>query len=198
MTVEPPSFRSGPQRAGRPGSLEVFVADEQSEVDIPVDHYGALSRYVLETEGVTGDVEFALLFVDEPVMADLNQTHMGKSGPTDVLAFPIDDDLGQVGRSPDGGSRRPATRDPVAMPGPRLLGDVVVCPTVASSNAAGNKGSYPHHDGSTRAEIDLLVVHGILHVLGHDHAESGEEAIMKAAERRLLDGFAQRSGGDSR
>lgn len=191
MTIEPPSFRQGPRRAGRPGSLEVFVADEQSEVDIATERYSALSRHALQAEGVSGDVEFALLFVDETVMTDLNRSHMGKDGPTDVLAFPIDDELAQVGRSPDGGSRRPGSRDPMMMPGPILLGDVVVCPKVAAANAPANLGSYPGHDGSMRAEIDLLVVHGILHVLGHDHAEPDEEATMKEAERRLLASFAE-------
>ena len=199
MTAEPPSIRSTPRRVGRAGSVEVFVADEQAEVDVPTDRYAGLSRHVLDTEGVRGDVEFALLFVDATVMADLNSAHMGKQGPTDVLAFPIDEELGRVGRSPDGGSRRPAVRDPIVTPGPILLGDVVVCPSVAAANAAGNVNSYPGHDGSIRAEIDLLVVHGILHVLGHDHAEPDEEALMKEAERRHLASFAAVTGswGDS-
>ncbi len=195
MTIEPPSFRSAPRRVGRAGSVEVFVADEQTDVDVSAERYVSLSRHVLDAEGVSGDVEFALLFVDEGVMADLNRMHMAEDGPTDVLAFPIDDELGRVGRSPDGGSRRPVNRDPMLMPGPILLGDVVVCPKVAEVNARTNAGSYPGHEGTTQDEVDLLVVHGILHVLGHDHAKAEEEAVMKDAERRLLASFAKESGG---
>lgn len=176
----------------------MFVADEQTDHEIASDRYAALSRQVLVDEGVRGDVEFALLFIDEQVMSDLNASHMGGDGPTDVLAFPIDDEMGPGGRSPDGGSRRPAQREPLGQPGPRLLGDVVVCPNVAARQAAENAGSYPGHDGTLSDEIDLLVVHGILHVLGHDHAEPDETAVMQAAERRHLAAFAERpSAGDA-
>jgi probable rRNA maturation factor len=194
MTPEPPSIRSGPQRAGRPGTLEVFVADEQSDIDIPIDRYAALARYVLETEGVRGDIEFALMFIGQQAMTDLNRTYMHGDGPTDVLAFPIDDDMGATGRAPDAGSRRPAQRDPLHSAGPRLLGDVVVCPTTALAQAAENAGSYPGHEGTLLDEIDLLVVHGILHVLGHDHAEPDETEVMQAAERRHLAAFAELVG----
>jgi probable rRNA maturation factor len=193
MTAEPPSFRSAPQRVGHAGTVEVFVADEQSDVAVAVDRYAKMASFALDQEGVRGDVEFALLFVTEAVMAELNQIHMGHDGPTDVLAFPIDDEMFQVGRSPDGGSRRPPTRDPLHLPGPRLLGDVVVCPAVAATNSTENAGSYPGHDGSAQAEIDLLVIHGILHVLGHDHAEDDEKAVMQKAERRLLVDFASQA-----
>ena len=189
MSPEPPSHRRGPKRVGNTGTLEVFVADEQTDHDISSERYASLSRMVLVDEGIRGDVEFALLFVDRDVMTDLNRTHMGGSGPTDVLAFPIDDDMGPGGRAPDGGSRRPAVRDAIEDPGPRLLGDVVVCPAVAAAQAGENIGSYPGHQGRLTDEIDLLVVHGILHVLGHDHAEEDEKAVMQAAERKHLAAF---------
>ncbi|MCB1039254.1 MAG: rRNA maturation RNase YbeY, partial [Acidimicrobiales bacterium] len=109
-----------------------------------------------------------------------NQRFMGHDGPTDVLAFPIDDDDVLIGRSPDGSSSGPdrGPSDDV----PLLLGDVVVCPAVAARNA-------PSHAGTYDDELALLVVHGILHVLGHDHAEPDETAVMQAKERDLLSRF---------
>jgi len=190
MSSEPPPLTAGPRLAGHDGDLEIFVADEQDAVDVDTSRYSEMARFVLEREGVRGDVEFALVFVDESSMANLNEAHMGSEGPTDVLAFPIDDELFQTGRSPDGASRRPAQRDPDGQRGPLLLGDVVVCPAVAASQAGENASSYPGHDGSLQAEIDLLVVHGILHVLGHDHAAADEMEVMQRAEREHLSAFS--------
>jgi probable rRNA maturation factor len=185
----PPDRRVPPRRVGEPGEVEVFVADEQTDVELDLGRYRSLCGLVLDAEGVRGEVEMALVFVDEPTITELNTHHMGASGPTDVLAFPIDDHHLRAGRSPDHASRRPARRDPLSLPGPLLLGDVAVCPAVAARNAPANRGSYPGHDGDTTAELDLLVVHGILHILGMDHAEDHERAAMQAAERRHLAAF---------
>jgi probable rRNA maturation factor len=113
-------------------------------------------------------------------MAELHARFMGAEGPTDVLAFPIDDDEVGVGRSPDASTTGP-DRDPVSDV-PLLLGDVVICPAVAARNA-------PTHAGTYDDEIALLVVHGILHVLGMDHATPEETDVMQARERELLDRF---------
>ena len=182
----PPDRRPPARRIGEDGDVEVFVADEQTEVEIDTARFTRLCHVVLSGEGVSGEAELALLFVDEASMTELNTTHMGGDGPTDVLAFPIDDHLARAGRSPDGASRRPPRRDPVAEPGPLLLGDIVVCPSVAAMNATENVDSYPGHLGATVDELDLLVVHGILHVLGMDHAEDDERAEMQSAERLYL------------
>jgi probable rRNA maturation factor len=168
------------RRRGDEGDIEVFVADEQSAQPVEVERWEALARNVLQSQGVTGDAELALLFVDEPTMAELNLRFMEVTGPTDVLAFPIDDDDVMIGRSPDGSSSGP-DRGPVDDI-PLLLGDVVICPAVAARNA-------PSHAGTYDDEIALLVVHGILHVLGHDHAEPEETTVMQARERELLDQF---------
>lgn len=161
--------------------LEVFVADEQSAAEVDVVRWEALARSVLLAEGAGGDAELSLLFVDEATITRLNESFMGAQGPTDVLAFPIDseEDLG-TGRSPDGGTSGP-DRDPSGDV-PLLLGDVVVCPTVAARNA-------PAHAGTYDDELALLIVHGILHVLGHDHATPEETEVMQARERELLDRF---------
>lgn len=161
------------------------MADEQADHEVDVVRWEALGRRVLETEGVSGDAELALMFVDEATMAELNATFMGRQDPTDVLAFPIDtdDDVG-VGRSPDGSTSGP-DRDPVTDL-PMLLGDVVICPAVAAGNASAHAATFDD-------EIALLVVHGILHVLGHDHATPEETKVMQARERELLDQFHRSS-----
>ena len=84
------------------------MADEQSDRELDLVRWEALARNVLGAEGVSGAAELALMFVDEPTMAELNGTFMGETGPTDVLSFPIDatDEIG-TGRSPDGSTTGP-------------------------------------------------------------------------------------------
>lgn len=156
----------------------MFVADEQDAVPVDVARWQTLARSVLATEGVRGHAEMSLLFIAPDDMAELNSQFMGKQGPTDVLAFPIDASEVEVASLPArsvGPDRAPA--DPGDMP--LLLGDVVVCPSVAAAQA-------PEHAGTLDDELALLVVHGILHVLGHDHAEPDETARMRARELELL------------
>ena len=156
------------------------MADEQDDHPVDVGRWEALARGVLGAEGVSGDAELAVLFIDEAAMAELNERFMDMTGPTDVLAFPIDDDDVLVGRSPDGSTTGP-DREP-STDVPLLLGDVVICPAVAARNA-------PNHAGTYDDELALLVVHGILHVLGMDHAEPAEAEAMQARERDLLARF---------
>ncbi|MBW8824864.1 MAG: rRNA maturation RNase YbeY [Acidobacteria bacterium] len=160
----------------------VFAADEQSAVAVDVAHLVRLAEGVLADEGVRGLCELALYFVDEPSIADLNEKFLGGEGPTDVLAFPIDDELTETGRSPDAGSAGPDRPPTEASEIPLLLGDVLVCPAVASRNAA-------EHGRTVEDELALLVVHGVLHVLGMDHATDEETAVMQARERELLERF---------
>jgi probable rRNA maturation factor len=172
-------------------SARVFGVDEQEEQPVDVARWVRLAEDVLAAEGVRRDSELSLLFVDETSMAELNERHMGKAGPTDVLAFPIDDDAVEPGRWPDNGTAGP-DRPPLELDElPSLLGDVVVCPSVAARQAATNAG--PLHDGTVEDELALLVVHGILHVLGMDHAEPEETAAMQAKERSLLERFHRRA-----
>lgn len=175
---EPP-----PRRAGPEGEVQVFGADEQDAEPVDVPRWVDLARDVLVAEGVRGEAELSLLFVDELSIAELNQRFMDADGPTDVLAFPIDEAV--PGRWPDAGSTGPDREEPDPGDLPLLLGDVVVCPAVAARQA-------PEHAGSYDDEIALLVVHGVLHVLGHDHAEPEETAVMQARERELLDRFHHR------
>jgi probable rRNA maturation factor len=159
----------------------VFGADEQSDHPVAVARWVTLAERVLAAEGVRGEAELSLLFVDESVMAALNRRFMDGVGPTDVLAFPIDDPI-DAGRWPDAGTTGPDRDGPDPGDLPLLLGDVVVCPAVAARQA-------PEHAVSVDDELALLVVHGILHVLGHDHADPAAEAAMRAKERDLLQRF---------
>jgi probable rRNA maturation factor len=154
---EPPS--PSPDANG----ITIVVSDEQDDVEIDADRWAALAEHVLRAEGREG--ELTLTFVDTAIMTELNVEHMGERYATDVLSFPLDADL-----------------TPAHVPsewGPLLLGDVVVCPAVAAANA-------PTHAGTLDDELALLVVHGILHVLGHDHSEPDETATMRGRELEHL------------
>ncbi len=164
----------------------VFGVDEQAAEDVDVVRWVTLAESVLDTRGVPARAELSLLFVDEAAMAELNARHMGSSGPTDVLAFPMEDEGLEQGRWPDNGTTGPDRPFPGPDDMPLLLGDVVICPAVAARQAPEHAGT-PHHRGTAADEIALLVVHGILHVLGMDHAEPEETAAMQSAERDLLD-----------
>lgn len=178
MNAGPPRLRRRP-RVGGEGSLEVFCADEQTDVVLDVERWQRLARHVLEAEGVRGACELSLFFVSSDDMTELNVQHMGATGPTDVLSFPIDGgevvelDAGAASRGPD----RP---EPSPSDLPLLLGDVVICPDVARRQA-------PDHAGNLDDELALLVVHGVLHVLGWDHATDDERAAMWGRQRALLE-----------
>lgn len=177
MTSLPSASRR--RRPPDDGDVEVFAADEQDALPVDVDRWARLADHVLRDRGIRGDAELSLLFISEDDMVSLNTRFMGGDGATDVLAFPIDDDLVETGRFPDAGTAGPDRSGPEPADAPLLLGDVVICPAVASANA-------PDHAGSYDDELALLVVHGVLHVLGFDHAEPGERETMQACERRLL------------
>lgn len=149
---------------GQSPTISVAVINETTD---PVDtvRWADLVRRVLEREGVEGPAESSVVFVDDTTMAELNAEHMGGHGPTDVLSFPIDDG------SDDEFADAPGSA--------RMVGDIVVCASVAAANAPG-------HAGTVDDEVALLLVHGALHLLGHDHADADERTAMWAAERRLI------------
>ena len=181
MTVRPPRPTTRRRGAGD-GVVTVFVADEQNQQPVDVARWSLLAEQVLAAEGVQGEAELSVLFVDRPTIATLNHDFMEADGPTDVLSFPIDGELAQSGRWPDEGGPGPdrAFGDPDDLP--LLLGDIVICPDVAAANA-------PDHAGSLDDELALLVVHGLLHLLGLDHGDPDELVAMQARERDLLDRF---------
>jgi probable rRNA maturation factor len=163
-------------------AIEVFAADEQGDHPVDTLRWVRLARSVLEAEGVRGDAELSMLFVDEKAMTDLNQRFTGKDGPTDVLAFPIDEEPSEGGRSPDSGGTGPGFLPAEPSDLPLLVGDVVICPAVAARNA-------PEHAGTYDDELALLIVHGILHLMGMDHVDDTEANAMEQRERELLDQF---------
>jgi len=159
---------------------EVFVSDEQAAVAVDVMRWSALAEGVLGAEGVRGAAELSVLFVAVDTITELNETFMDGHGPTDVLAFPIDADDPDLWRPPDPALQGPDRPEPDPGDAPLLLGDVVICPEVAAANA-------PDHAGTLDDELALLIVHGILHVLGRDHATPDEAIAMRSRERELLE-----------
>ena len=129
----------------------ILVSDRQAE---PVDVEGLieLARATLEAEGEARS-ELSVSFVTAEEMADLHRTYLAEEGPTDVLSFPLDD-MGD---------------DDV-----RVLGDVVIAPSVAAANRPEDPAS----------ELRLLLVHGILHLLGHDHEDEDDRATMWGKQER--------------
>ena len=161
-------------------TIDVFAADEQQAHPIEVARWAELARRVITARGVKGETEVSLLFVDEDAIAHLNEQFLGKKGPTDVLSFPIEDEPGPTGRSPDFGGTGPGTMAEQGIL--TLLGDVVICPSVAAVNAT-------EHEVTLEDEVALLVVHGLLHLLGMDHEKDAEAERMEAVEQQLLDRF---------
>lgn len=179
--ADPRQRGQNPKRAGGDGVPDVFCSDEQDAFPVDVARWRELALSALMHQGVRGGCEMSLFFVDEAVITDLNLEHMGKTGPTDVLSFPMDGlDVVADGQGPGAVSRGPARPHPDPDDAPLMLGDVVLCPAVAHRQHPGHAGTYDD-------EIALLVVHGILHVLGFDHATPTEASEMRAREREILE-----------
>jgi probable rRNA maturation factor len=161
-------------------TIDVYAADEQDAESVDLQRWVKLARKVLKARGVKGHAEVSLLFVDEEAIASMNHQFLGKEGPTDVLAFPIEDAPVTSGRSPDLGGSGPGS-EPLSLP-LTLIGDVVICPAVAARNAK-------EHEVSAQDETALLVVHGLLHLLGMDHQVEAEATKMEKLEQKLLERF---------
>ena len=138
--------------------------NNESGVEVDARALAELSRFVLDRLHIHPLAELSLLLVDPAAMEALHVQWMDEPGPTDVLSFPMDE-------------LRPGSED--REPEPGLLGDVVICPQVAETQAA----SAGH---TSEDELHLLCTHGILHLLGYDHAEADEEKQMFGLQRELL------------
>ena len=148
--------------------MSIEIANESGmAVDEP--SIVAAARFALDRLGVSRLAELSVSLVGLEVMADLHERWMELSGPTDVMAFPMDELES---------ARRPDAPDS----GPALLGDIVLCPAFAKDQArqAGH---------SLLDELHLLTVHGVLHLLGYDHAEPAEEREMFTLQKRILADF---------
>ncbi|MFI9593054.1 rRNA maturation RNase YbeY [Nonomuraea sp. NPDC052265] len=152
-------------------SIEI---NNESGVGVDEENLVALATHVLGEMGINPLAELSIVVVDEDAMAELHEKWMGEPGPTDVLAFPMDE------LRPGGGARG----DGESPADPALLGDVVLCPQVADRQAkeAGH---------SAQAELELLCTHGILHLLGYDHAEPEEHKEMFGLQAGLLESWQE-------
>jgi probable rRNA maturation factor len=145
-------------------SIEI---NNESGVEIDESALLRLAAFALDHLRVHPDADLAIMLVDEAAMEQLHVQWMDEPGPTDVLSFPMDE-------------LRPGTDDDITPAG--LLGDIVLCPQVAAAQAA--KEGHPLSE-----ELLLLTAHGILHLLGFDHAEPDEEREMFGIQRDILVGF---------
>ena len=152
-------------------SVEVL---NESGVDLDITEFVRLARFTLKRLRVHPEAELCLKLVDEPTMAEFNSRYLGKSGPTDVLSFPMDElRPGHQGDLDDAG----------------ILGDMLLCPQYATAQA-------PTYSRAPEDEMHLLTIHGILHLLGYDHAERAEEQEMFALQARLLAEWQGVKSGD--
>ena len=152
-------------------SIEIL---NESEADVGPDvetHLAGLARFVMDRMRVHPQAELCIKLVDDATIAELNEQWMGKDGPTDVLAFPMDE-------------LRPGLLDEEPEEG--VLGDLMIAPAIAAKQgeAAGH---------GTLAEVELLTTHGILHLLGYDHAEVDEHREMFELQAELLTAFGSRA-----
>lgn len=145
---------------------EVFLADEQPD-DLDGVDLALLARHVLAHEEYPDRVEVTVLLVDEQTIAAYNERFMGRSGPTDVLAFPLE-------------PLEPGVVPDVPSAGPPLnLGDVVIAPAYVARQAAD-------HDVAYGDELALMLVHGMLHLMGWDHPDDDAAEAMEAREASIL------------
>ena len=164
--------------------MTIEIANE-SGVSVDEPALAALARFVRDEMRMHPLAELSGLLVVAPTSADLHQRWLGEEGPTDVLAFPMD----ELRPPPPGSDRsdRAGAADSGSAPG--LLGDVVLCPEVATEQA--REAQRPVIE-----ELELLCTHGILHLLGFDHAEPDDRATMFGLQDRLLDSWrAERAPG---
>ena len=143
--------------------MSIEILDESGS-GLDVKHFSRLARFVMDQMRVHPLAELCITAVDEATIAELNGKWMEKEGPTDVLAFPMDElRPGKVNEEPEEG----------------VLGDLVLCVSVAEK-----QGAEAGH--GTLAELELLTTHGILHLLGYDHAEPEEHKVMFGLQDQLL------------
>ena len=139
----------------------------ESEVEVDLSRVQSLAEHVREALRLHPLVDVGVIFVDEAPMTDLHVRWMDEPGPTDVLSFPMDE-------------LRPGSEEMLSAEG--VLGDVVICPQVARRQA-----EVAGHEEIN--EILMLLTHGMLHLVGFDHAEPEEEKEMFALQKELLDSF---------
>jgi probable rRNA maturation factor len=156
--------RTGDEGSSDPVSIEV---SNESGLDVSEEELISVARFVIGKMNVNPAAELSMLLLDTAAMADLHMRWMDLPGPTDVMSFPMDE-------------LEPGGRPDSAEPGPAMLGDIVLCPQFAAEQAVTAGHDVEH-------ELALLTVHGVLHLLGYDHAEPDEEKEMFSLQRQLLE-----------
>ncbi|MBO0678261.1 rRNA maturation RNase YbeY [Mycolicibacterium sp. S2-37] len=146
--------------------MSIEVSNE-SGIDVSEEELISVARFVIGKMKVHPAAELSMVLLDTSSMADLHMRWMDLPGPTDVMSFPMDE-------------LEPGGRPDAPDPGPAMLGDIVLCPEFAAKQAETAGHSLGH-------ELALLTVHGVLHLLGYDHAEPDEEKEMFALQRELLE-----------
>jgi probable rRNA maturation factor len=146
--------------------MSIEVSNE-SGIDVSEAELVSVARFVLDKMNVNPAAELSMVLLDTAAMADLHMRWMDLPGPTDVMSFPMDE-------------LEPGGRPDAPEPGPGMLGDIVLCPEFAAEQAAAAGHSLGH-------ELALLTIHGVLHLLGYDHAEPDEEKEMLDLQQRLLE-----------
>ena len=155
---------TAPEPDGTDMSIEIA---NESGVAVAEGPIVEVARYALDRMGVSPLAELSIMLIELEPMAELHERWLEEPGPTDVMSFPMDE-LVEESRRPDASTM-----------GPALLGDIVLCPEFAKAQAR----SAGH---SLDDELHLLTVHGVLHLLGYDHAEPDEEREMFALQATLL------------
>jgi probable rRNA maturation factor len=146
--------------------MSIEVSNE-SGMDVSETELISVAKFVIEKMDVNPAAELSMLLLDTAAMADLHMRWMDLPGPTDVMSFPMDE-------------LEPGGRPDAPEPGPSMLGDLVLCPEFAAKGAEAAGHSLGH-------ELALLTVHGVLHLLGYDHAEPDEEKEMFELQGQLLE-----------
>ncbi len=149
--------------------MQISVVSHREPEPLDESAFVRLAAFVLEREDTPEACELSIAIVDIEEMAKLNTSYRSKEGPTDVLSFPCD--------------------DPCPVVGPEeliTLGDVVIAPQVAEAQAI----EYGH---TVEEELNLLLVHGILHLLGYDHETDEDAEAMQSRERVLLEAWTAAS-----
>ncbi|MCI8469886.1 MAG: rRNA maturation RNase YbeY [Eggerthellaceae bacterium] len=152
--------------------MDILISYRYREDDLAPLPLEDLTRFVLESEGRPEATEVSISFVDDEVIAELNEKYRGKVGPTDVLSFECDscaDDM-------------PAPAEGEVFE----LGDVIIAPDVAERQTAEFATTFEE-------EVSLLLVHGLLHLCGYDHVVDEEAEVMEAREAELLRAWAERA-----
>lgn len=138
--------------------------NNESGQDVDTERLLKLASFALDELRIHPEAELSVLLVDEDTMSAYHEKFMGEPGPTDVLSFPMDEL-----RSPE------PDEEPVL----GMLGDIVLCPTVTAAQAAAS-------DRTPEEEADYLLIHGLLHLLGYDHAEPAEKKAMFDLNDRII------------